>query len=66
MQQEKQIWLEQLAAKPNEAYLIAHLLLKTIAVIAYPSGRALNTFKCDIVDSYCLNPIAKCNKNIPV
>lgn len=41
MQQEKQIWLEQLAAKPNEAYLVARLLLETTVVIAYPNGRAL-------------------------
>jgi hypothetical protein len=66
MQQEKQIWLQHLAAKPNEAYLVARLLLNTTAVVAYPSGRLLNTFECDIVDSYYLNPTAKCYKNIPV
>jgi hypothetical protein len=66
MQQEKHIWLQHLAAKPNEAYLVARLLFNTTAVVAYPSGRLLNTFECDIVDSYYLNPTAKCYKNILV
>jgi hypothetical protein len=66
MQQDKQVWMEHLAAKPNEAYLVARLLLNTTAVVAYPSGKLLNTFECDVIDSYFLEPTNKCHKNVPI
>lgn len=50
MQQDQQVWMEHLAAKPNEADLVARLLLNTTAVVAHPSGKLLNTFECDVID----------------
>jgi hypothetical protein len=46
--------------------IIIIIIINTTAVVAYPSGRLLNTFECDIFDLYYLNPTAKCYKNIPV
>jgi hypothetical protein len=63
---QRQLWIEQMATNPQQAYIAARILMKTRNVIAYPAGQFLAAYECDTIYSYYLEKKTTCFKSIPI
>jgi hypothetical protein len=63
---QRQLWIEQMATNPQQAYIAARILMKTRNVIAYPAGQFLAAYECETIYSYYLEKKTTCFKSIPI